>query len=292
MKVVFFGTPSFVIPVLSCLLENFDVVGVVSTPDEKIGRKQLITPSPVKTFYQEYINKEKKTGSILTPKTLDEKSIEEQLKVLQPDFFVVAAYGKIIPQSILDIPTHGAVNIHPSLLPQYRGPSPIQTAILNGDTQTGTTLILMDEEIDHGPILLQKPYPIASSDTFDTLAIKLFQLSAELLPTTMQQWSNKTISPIPQNHDKATFTNHITKQDGHFDSENPPLPEKLDRMIRAYYPWPNAWTRVRIKNSELRVKLLPQKMIQVEGGKPMSNKDLLNGYPELKETLERLKIED
>src|SRR5579864_8312029 len=144
MKVVFFGTPIFVVPILKELAEYFEVVTVVTTPDQKLGRKQLLTPSPVKIYAQKH------NIPIITPQQFNNETIE-QLRNFKPDLFVVAAYGKLIPNDLLELPTYGAINIHPSLLPKYRGPTPIQTALLNGETTTGISFIKMDEEMDHGP---------------------------------------------------------------------------------------------------------------------------------------------
>jgi methionyl-tRNA formyltransferase len=283
MKIVFFGTPDFVIPVLATLIKQYDVVGVVTAPDTIQGRKKILTPSPVKRSAQE-----KSIRTILTPQQWNNETIE-QLQQLSPDLCVVAAYGKIIPKAILDIPRFGAINIHPSLLPQYRGPSPIQTALLNGDPESGVTIIQMDEKMDHGPILAQKKIPLTPADTFASLHHSMFQEAADLLPEVIEGISSGTITPVPQDDTKATYCRMITKEDGYFDLQNPPSPETLDRMTRAYYPWPTAWTKWQMTNGTWHiVKFLPEEMIQLEGGKPMKIKELLNGHPEMSETMNRL----
>ncbi len=280
MKIVFFGTPSFVIPVLEALINNFDVVGVVTTPDVPVGRKKNNTPTPVKKYALDHK---------IAVFELEQLAKDQRLTTKdQPDIFVVAAYGHLIPEHVLKIPKLGAFNIHPSLLPKYRGPSPIQMAILNADNETGTTIIHMDKELDHGPIVIQKTIQLKGDETFESLRTLLFQLAAAILPTTMQQWTDATIKVILQDEMQATYCKKITKEDGYFDPNNPPAKEKLDRMIRAYYPWPTAWTKVRIKNQEVRMKFLPKRMIQLEGGKAMTDKDFLNGYPQLKDLLEKL----
>jgi methionyl-tRNA formyltransferase len=290
MKIVFFGTPYFVTPILSILLKHFDVIGVVTTPDKKAGRKQLLTPSPVKAAYQKYLDE---TASetphppqIFTPDKLS--TIHAALKNLQPDLFVVAAYGKLIPQNILDIPTFGSINIHPSLLPKYRGPSPIAQTLLNGDKITGVSFMQMDHEMDHGPLLKIVTQEVHDADTFETLANHLFQKSAALLPEVITDYTAGRITPTEQSHDQATYTKQMTKHDGFVDLKNPPLKEHLDRMIRAYYPWPTVWTQLEINNREVRIKLLPNHMIQMEGKNPATLKDFLNGYPELRGLLEKL----
>lgn len=284
MKIIFFGTPQFVVPVLEKLIKHFTIVGVVTTPDEKVGRKQLVTPSPVKIFAQTH------SIPIYQPDTINELTnvAMKQFNNLSVDVFVVAAYGKIIPDEVINLPRLGSINIHPSRLPDYRGPSPLQETILAGDKETAISIMQMDADVDHGPILVTKPLVIEPTETFLSLAEKSFKLGAEMLPTILEQLDNGTIIPQEQNHSNATFTNHITKEDGFFDINNPPSPEILDRMIRAYYPWPTIWTKIRIKNNELRIKLLPKKKIQVEGKKVTNLEDFYNGYPELKETIEKL----
>lgn len=296
LKIVFFGTPFFVVPVLEALMKDFDVVGVVTTPDVKIGRKKILTGTPVKLTYEKYLAKTKKKGLIIASQQFNNLTIQ-QLQKLQPDLFVVAAYGHLIPQSLLDIPKYGSLNIHPSLLPKYRGPSPIQSAILDGNNTTGITIIKMDEEIDHGPILLKKEIPITESDTFETLHIKLFTLAAEMLARTIPRYVSGKLKPKPQNHKLATYTSHITRQDGFIEwpkidslssLEIRNLKLEIERKVRAYYPWPTVWLVTNKHGKEQRVKLLPGKRIQPEGGKPMSLKDFTNGYPDLGEKIKTM----
>jgi len=280
MKIVFFGTPSFVVPVLEALTKHHDAIAVVTAPDKKVGRKQLLTASPVKQF-----------------------AVKHNIPVLEivsgaVDLFVVAAYGKIIPQSILEIPKHGAVNIHPSSLPKYRGPSPITQTILNGDKESAITFMQMDEKMDHGPILKTLPYEIPEDATTETLTHDMFAKAAELLPEVIDDYVAGKIKPTPQKDEDATYTHIITKQDGYIDLDSPLDRTQLDRKIRAYYPWPTVWARLPLViarprsgeaiSSEKIIKFLPEKKIQMEGGKPMSVKDFLNGYPELEETIKRI----
>jgi methionyl-tRNA formyltransferase len=284
MNVVFFGTPDFVIPVVDALHEHCSLVGIVTTPDVIAGRKKILTPTPVKAHYKE-INPD---GIIIDSK-LDNHA-EDKLQALKPDVFVVAAYGHLVPESTLAIPKFGSLNVHPSLLPKYRGPSPIQTTLLKGDTISGITIIQMDNEIDHGPIVAQQKIAIKPTDTFASLHISMFQEAAKMLPDVLQQYVNGEITPQEQDHNHATFCDHITRQDGFFSIESPPSPEVLDRMIRAYYPWPTAWSVIKIKKQEMRIKFLPEKKIQLEGSKPTSIKDFLNGYPEMKSRLANLGV--
>jgi methionyl-tRNA formyltransferase len=293
LKIVFFGTPDFVIPVLKILDEKFDLVGIVTAPDQKVGRKQFLTSTPVNKYYQSSLSRPENglTGaSCLTPAQFT-PDVVQQLSQLEPDLFVVAAYGKIIPKNILDIPKFGAINIHPSLLPKYRGPSPIQSAILNGDKVSGISIIKLDEKMDHGPIIYAEDFSLSSEDNFQTLSTKMFSHSAEILPKIIPAFVSGKLKLKIQDDEKSTFCKIIKKEDGFFDLSNfsltpnpQPQTTHLDRMIRAYYPWPTAWTRLRQgfgRASLLEgkiVKFLPNNMIQLEGKKPMPLADFLRGH--------------
>ena len=281
MKIIFFGTPKEVVPVLENLTKHFEVVAVVTAPDQKAGRKQLPTPTPVKNFA------EKHKIPVLTPQLRDDKTIEH-LRNFNPDLFIVAAYGKIIPQDILELPEHGSLNIHPSLLPFYRGPTPIQTTLLNGDEKSGITIMKMDEQMDHGPILQQIPFTLENTDTFDWLMQSKFAQAAQILPSVIDDYVTGKLKPQAQNDSQATYTKMITKKDGYIDLDNPPDPIRLDRMIRAYYTWPTVWTKTMIRNREVVIKFLPKKKLQVEGKNPVGIKDFLNGYPEIREKFEKI----
>ncbi|MDP3941136.1 MAG: methionyl-tRNA formyltransferase [bacterium] len=288
MNVVFFGTPAFVVPVLETLTNQFDVVGVVTAPDVPTGRKKILTPSPVKSFYQRYLERHKKQGAIMSDQAFTKKTVT-QLSIIRPDLFIVAAYGHLIPEDVLKIPTFGSLNIHPSLLPKYRGPSPIQTAILNGDEETGITIIQMDEKLDHGPIVAQEKVLLGNNDTFETLHFALFQKAAQMLPPATQRYTKQTTDLLPQNDSLASYCKKITKEDGFFDLNNPPSSLILDRMVRAFFPWPTAWTKLVTRSGQWKIlKFLPEKKLQIEGGKPMTMKDFLNGYPEMREAIAEL----
>lgn len=200
----------------------------------------------------------------------------------EADLGVVAAYGRILTKEELNSPKYGFINIHPSLLPKYRGASPIQQAILNGDKETGITIIKMDEQVDHGPIIYQEAMDLSNDANFDTLSKKMFQRSAEVLPKIIEDFINGKIKPRLQDHAIATYCNRLTRQSGYFDIKNPPLTEVLDQMIRAYYPWPGVWTRW---NNKI-IKFLPASshndkfLIQIEGKKVMELREFLNGYPD------------
>ncbi len=194
----------------------------------------------------------------------------------EADLTVVAAYGKILPKEKLNAPKYGSINIHPSLLPKYRGPSPIQSAILNGDKVSGITIIKMDEEMDHGPIIYQKSLELSDMDNFDTLSKKMFLRAAKVLPQIINKFVAGAIEDFAQDNKKTTYCNLLTRESGYFDINHLPSPEQLDRMIRAYYPWPSAWTKW---NNKI-VKFLPNEMMQMEGKKAIPLRDFLNGYPD------------
>lgn len=224
----------------------------------------------------------------LSVKNLKDENVLEQIKSEEALVGVLGYFGLIVPQKLLSMFPKGIINIHPSLLPKYRGPTPVQTAILNDDSTTGTSIILLDKEVDHGPMLIQQKTPISPEDTTDSLHAKLFSLGAELIKELLASYLNGTIKPLQQDHSAATFTKHLSKQSGQFDISHPPSKEELDRAIRAYFPWPTAWTRININGKEKIVKFLPGGRLQVEGGKAMGVKDFQNGYPDLKPLLEKL----
>lgn len=289
LRVIFFGTPDFVLPVAKKLAEDFELVGVVTSPDMPQGRKRTLVPTDVKKWYMEHLLKTNTEGVILTPEKLTTDSAIK-LRKLHPDLFVVAAYGKLVPEEILAIPTLGSLNIHPSLLPNYRGPAPIQNALLNGDEELGITIMKMDEELDHGPIVTQWTIPIKPSDTFASLHEKAFLDAADKLPVVIKKYADKSLLPVPQKHDLAFFTERIEREHGYFAIDNPPEKTALQRMIRAYYPWPGVWTNVNVKGKVQRLKFLPDGIFQLEGGKPVKLKELLNGHAELRPQLEKLGI--
>ena len=267
-KIIFFGTPRFAQIVLENLINSqYKPSMVVTAPDAKTGRGQTLSPTPVK---QTALNN---NIEVTARPVLAEPPARTGLV---PDLAILVAYGKLIPKVIIEIPKFGFINVHPSLLPKHRGPSPIQTAILDGEKTTGVTLMKLDKELDHGPILAQKEVPIESSDTHLSLIEKLGLIGSNLLLEVLPDYLSGKIKPKDQDHKKATLTKKITKEDGHIDLLNPPSPKVLDRMIRAYYPWPTVWGE--IETGKLRIKLLPEKMVQVEGKKPISYEDFQKGY--------------
>ena len=279
MKIAFFGTPRFAQIVLEDLINSpYKPNLVISSPDAKVGRGQQLKRSPVKeTALKNHI-------TILEPQTLLGPAFLTTIAAVQFDLAILVAFGKIIPKNILKIPKYGFINVHPSFLPKYRGPSPIQSAILAKEEKSGVTIMKLDEEIDHGPILGQAELKIENDDTHDSLAEKLASLGADLLLETLPNYLSGKLKPQPQNHTKATFTEHIKKQDGFINLKNPPTPKTFDRMVRAFYPWPTVWTKLEGKV----LKFLPENKIQPESKRPMTIKEFLNGYPRAEELIEKL----
>lgn len=310
LRIVYFGTADFAVPPLGALLgspERFSVLAIVSQPDKPVGRKGEVTASPVATAARA------KGAALLQPKTLKDPAVQAQLAGLEADVFVVAAYGKILPKAVLDIPRLGCVNLHGSLLPRHRGASPIQAAIAAGDVETGVTLMLMDEEVDHGPLLATVSLPIAPDDTHATLEAKLGGAAAGLLGDNLVDYAEGRLAAMPQHHDRATFTSILSREDGFVSWTNEDA-MAIERKRRAFTPWPGVYALWNRKGTPLRLKLLDVEVadappgavpgavtkagdgaplvaartgaltlreIQPEGKRPMPWKAFLNGYPDL-----------
>lgn len=248
-KVVFMGTPTFAVPSLEVLaagaskLDKVEIISVVTQPDRPSGRGRKLRPSPVKARALEL------GLPVWTPKSLKKKQAQQHLRDLAPDVMVVVAYGEILRRAVLDIPPHGALNVHGSLLPRHRGAAPIAGALLAGDTQTGVTIMLMDEGMDTGPILTTHTIPISSDDTRGTLFERLSTLGANLLAETLPRWLAGQIEPQAQNHDAATYTRLIEKQDGKLDWNK--SANQLANQIRAFDPWPGTFTTWRGKTFKI-----------------------------------------
>jgi methionyl-tRNA formyltransferase len=234
-RIVFFGTPSFAVPTLQSLLQGPDqVIAVVTQPDRQRGRGRKVAPSRVKELALRH-------GLLLfQPEKVREVVFNENLKKLQPDLIVVVAYGQILPRFILEIPEHGAVNVHASLLPRYRGAAPIVWAILGGERVTGVTTMMMDEGMDTGDILLQVETLIGEEDTSESLHDRLATLGARLLVETVEKMRVGTIRPVRQDHSKATYAPPLKKDDGRIDWKEAAI--QVDRRVRAFNPWPVAFT--------------------------------------------------
>ncbi len=302
MKIIFIGTPEFGVIILEELIKaNFKPVLVVTAPDKPVGRKKITTPPPVKTSAQKY-----KIPIVQPEKICDSQS---EISNLKPDLIVVAAYGQILPKEILEIPEYGCLNVHPSLLPRWRGSSPIQYTILNGDKETGVTIILMTEKVDQGDIIAISKFQITNPRiTYLKLHNILAGKGANLLLEVIPKWIKGKIKPFPQDETKATYTKILKKEDGKIDWKKPA--EYIERQIRAFQPWPGAFTFLKLKNLKIldadvlkqtkngpfgppgKTYLAPNDKIaaqtgkdfliieklQLEGKKPMSSEEFLRGH--------------
>ncbi len=329
---LFLGTPEFGALIFEKIIKskklkkiNLFPLAAITEPDKPKGRGKKLTPPPVKIIAEQF------KIPVYQPQTKSELS--SLILKLKPDLIIVAAYGKILPKEVLEIPKYKAINVHPSLLPKYRGPSPIQSAILNGDKETGVTIMLISEEMDAGDILAQEKIKIKKQN-WKELSKELAELGGNLLIETIPKylcgiekfnWC-KTIIPIkahPQDHSKASYTKLIKKEDGHINWSKSAF--EIERMIRAYFPWPGTFTKIKSSSSKLNGKILkihkahlPKKSpslaskppgtvfqikkneiavscgnksilildeVQLEGKKKMEIDDFLNGYPEILESL-------
>jgi len=265
-KVIFMGTPAFAVPTLDLLSKSHhNVTLVVTQPDRPMGRGKKLTPPPVKQTANEL------GYDILQPETLRTDAISDQIKAYQPDVFVVVAFGHILTAKLLSIPKYGAINVHASLLPKYRGPSPIQWAIINGEKETGITTIHMDQGMDTGNILLSLKIPVYDDDTSSSLHDRLADLGAELLIRTLKLLGTKNLQPIPQNNSLSTYAPMLTKRDGHIDWSLPA--EKIERCIRAMTPWPGVFTF----HEEKRLKIFSSSVKKMDSAKPPGT--VLEGSP-------------
>ncbi len=234
-RIVFMGTPEFAVPVLDALTRTpHEIVGVFTRQDKPAGRGGKLQASPVKQLAQTH------NLPIHQPKTLRNAEAIALLRGLAPDVIIVAAYGLILPPDVLAIPPRGCINTHASLLPRHRGAAPIPAAILVGDSETGVTLMQMDEGIDTGPILAQRAIPITQDDTTGTLTMKLARLAADLLSDELARILADKIVPQPQDESRATLTKTIRKEDGLIAWTQPAI--EIARRVRAFNPWPSAFT--------------------------------------------------
>lgn len=238
IRVIFMGTPTFSEPILNALIEKkYNVVAVYTRPDTTVGRTQEIQESPVKKLALQH------DLSVEQPERFDNTTIEK-LKSYKPDLIIVVAYGRILPKTVLKIPGFGCVNIHPSLLPKFRGPSPIQNALLMGEQETGTTIMLMDEGVDSGDILAQETITIDPDETFPVLSKKMASLSTELLLQTLPLWIERKLTPQKQDPSKVTLCQLIEREDGRILWMSDAT--VIYNTFRALSPWPgiyNFWNR-------------------------------------------------
>lgn len=232
IKVVFMGSPDFALPTLRELAGHTQVVGVVTQPDRPAGRGKLLTPPPVKILAQEL------GLPCIQPLKLREPEAWEQLQAWQPELMVVTAFGQILRQNVLDLPRHGCINVHASLLPRWRGAAPIQAAIIAGDASSGVTIMKMDAGVDTGAILIQREVLIRAGETAGELAARLAEIGAVLLVETLDDYLCGKMIPQEQKDEDATYAPKITKEMGNLDLSEPA--DLLERMVRAYHPWPLA----------------------------------------------------
>ena len=254
LKIVFMGTPAFAVPSLDALLRRgHDVVGVFTQPDRRAGRGRRLRPSPVKAFAEQH------GLPVFQPASLrNDTEACAQVAGLEPDAIVVAAYGLFLPKVVLETPRYGCLNIHPSLLPKYRGPSPVISAMLEGEETSGVTIMLLDEGMDTGPVLAQESVVIGRHETAEELTLRLFELGSGLLVRTLDRWAGGEITPSSQNDDEATVTRLLKREDGLLDwSESATA---LERRIRAFTPWPGTYTTWNGRT----VKVLRGRAAQVE----------------------------
>lgn len=234
-RTVFFGSPAFALPSLDALrAAGTNLVGVITQPDKPAGHGHRLTAPPVKRWAEQH------GVPVFQPKGLKKEENRAFLRDLHPDLLVVVAYGKILPKEVLDPPKFGAINVHASLLPKYRGPAPIPAAILAGETGTGVTIMKLDEGMDTGPLLSSDRLPIAPDDTAGSLARKLAETGAKLLVPTLERYLTGALSPTPQEEALASVCPMLTKDDGRIDWSQPA--EQIARLVRAYDPWPRVFT--------------------------------------------------
>ncbi|HEX3586842.1 MAG TPA: methionyl-tRNA formyltransferase [Candidatus Angelobacter sp.] len=301
MKLVFCGTPMFAVPSLERLHDaGFEIQLVVTQPDRPQGRGMAMTAPPVKQSAL-------KLGfPVIQPEKIKKnEEFRAQLEALHPDAIIVVGYGRIIPPWMLQLPRHGNINVHASLLPKYRGAAPVQWAIAQGETVSGVTTMLLNEGLDTGDILLQKEMPIRPEDTALTYAPRLAELGADLIVETLRGLEDKTIAPVPQDHAQATLAPILEKENGQVDFSRTAI--EINNRLRGFQPWPGAYTLFRGKSlkliaarsedtlanlaaGELRIgdeklfvgcgarTVLELLQLQPEGKKAMAAREFINGY--------------
>ncbi|MFA6432452.1 MAG: methionyl-tRNA formyltransferase [Candidatus Paceibacterota bacterium] len=279
MNMTFFGNSRFSVFILEELLKaGLKPARIVTTPDKPEGRKLTMTPTPVKVWAQ------KNNIPIYEPVKLDASFIE-LLKKDDSDLFIVASYGKIIPEAILEMPNHKTLNVHPSLLPLYRGPSPLPSSMLDDAKETGVTIMRIDKEVDHGPVLAQKKVAIAEWPTYEEFEERMAREGGQLLAATIPEWVAGKLKEQEQDHSKATFTKKVKKEDGLIilGADN----YINFRKIQAYHEWPQAYFfresggrkfRVKVTKASYKDGKLGIESVIPEGGKEMSYEDFLHGY--------------
>jgi len=253
------GTPDFSVPALTRLVEEgYDVVAVYTQPDKPSGRGRSIAPSPIKEAAMRY------SLHVEEPISFKDETVVDHMQTFEPDITVVSSYGHILPKRVIDMPKQGCLNIHPSLLPKYRGPSPVTGAILSGDDETGVTVMTVLPKVDCGHFLTQLKVTIDAEDTAASLVSKLFQMGADLLIYTIPRWIDGEIMAQPQDDSQASYTRTYTKNDGRINWNIPA--QHIARMVRAFDPWPGCYTTWQDKNLKI-IKAIP--LLQSQMGKEL-----------------------
>lgn len=264
MKIIFFGTSNVALPILEALSKQHEILAVVTQPDAKVGRKQEIQESPVSVLATEMKLK------ILKPqKVRGNTQFYDELKNLAADIFVVVSYGQIMPLEIINMPKFKTINVHFSVLPKYRGASPIQSALLNGEQYTGASIFILDEKVDHGPLLATEIVKIDSDDNSLTLSQKLAYKSAAVINIVIDDYVTGKITPLPQDEGAATYTKIIAKADGRINWQK--TAQEIYNQFRAFYPWPGVWTTWQgktLKITDMSIQYNPHQssLIQTSGG--------------------------
>jgi methionyl-tRNA formyltransferase len=301
-RTIFFGTPAFAVPALKALVENkrFDVVAVVSQPDRPAGRKKIVTPPPVKVFAEE------RGIKVIQPEKLKDEAID-RIKELAPELAVVVAYGNLIPKALIEAAPKGFVNIHPSLLPKHRGASPITAAILDGDKETGVCLMVLDDGMDHGPVIACRKVALSGDETTESLLKSLAPVGAQMIDKELAEYLDGKLVAVPQDHDKATFCKLIEADDARIDWAKTAV--EIERLVRAMDGVTPAWTTLdgktllvrRGRASDEKNDQTPGTLIEIKnnlavatgegclfldelqlsGGKAMSGQAFLNGHKDL-----------
>jgi methionyl-tRNA formyltransferase len=260
VRVVFLGSGAFAIPSFEALIEaGHEVAALVSQPDREKGRGRHLSPPPLKPIAEGH------GVPVLQPRRIREPAAQEELRRLAAQVQVVVAYGQILPRSVIDIPPLGTINVHASLLPRYRGAAPVQWAIVNGESETGVTTMRIDEGLDTGPILLQRPTSVGAQETAPELEGRLAGLGATLLLETLAGLADGTVHATPQDGSKATLAPLIRKEDGRLDFSLPA--EVLERRIRGFHPWPGAFTL--LHGQDLKVLRARAEPGPATGGAPL-----------------------
>lgn len=266
LKIVFMGSSDFSVKILEDLAGQYTLCGVVTQPDKPAGRGKTLTPPPVKVLA------ERLELPVLQPVKLKEPESFALLADLQPDLIVVAAYGQILRKNVLALPRYDCINVHASLLPRWRGASPIQAAVLHGDPVTGVTIMKMDAGIDTGPVLAKKAIEIAADETSRSLSQKLAEVGGQLLIETLPGYLDGSLQPAPQDEDGATYVSMINKEDGLLDFHI--SAERLERKVRAYFDWPGAFMNWEGQTLKIRrARVLP-----LTGGEP-GRRGIRDGFP-------------